>query len=191
MVKRIGNTIKGGGYMNDENNIYVGGVNPQETLQQNQVPMNEPTKKLNKKIVLEIVIVVLIILVLGGGLYFFVFDKSNISTYSIGGHKITIANNPVSVETQFMNDLVLANYKGAYNLTSSKMQSNESLAAFITSTKELNVKQLIVSDVKEKTIKGVTVVGGQLNIQGHRLFYFSSRLIKENFIWKVDDLSVQ
>lgn len=193
--------------MNEENNIYVGG---QETTQpepqKNQNPdinnpelfqpdstqiSSDPVKTKSSKKLLIIIIIILVIVILGFvATYFFVFNKSSISTYGVDGRSITIANTPSTVESQFINDLILANYKGAYNLTSSNMQANQNLAIFDASTKFLNIKQLQLENLKETTIKGVVVESGQLDIQNHPLFVFSSRLIKQNFEWKVDNLVV-
>ena len=145
--------------------------------------------KSSKKLL--ILIIVLVIIILGFvAAYFFIFNKSTISTYAVDGKTITIANTPNAVESQFINDLILANYKGAYNLTSSNMQANQSLAVFDASTKFLNIKQLQLENLKGSTIKGVVVESGQLDVQNHPLFVFSSRLVKQNFEWKVDNLVI-
>lgn len=193
--------------MNDENNIYVGGqgsiqpdpqqnqnpgLNNQEIFQPDPMPVsgNSAKSKSSKKLLI-IIIIVLVIIILGFvAAYFFIFNKSSISTYAVDGKAITIANTPSSVESQFINDLILANYKGAYNLTSSNMQASQSLTVFDASTKFLNIKQLQLENLKESTIKGVVVESGQLDVQNHPLFVFSSRLVKQNFEWKVDNLVI-
>ncbi len=151
------------------------------------MPIIEPPS--SKKPLLLIVGVIALVVVIGGGI--FAYINRGVTTLAANGKTIRIANNPLTIENQFMNDLFVGNYKGAYGLTSTGFKSTVSLTAFTTAESTLKVNQLTLSGVKAAPSGKNQLVTGTILIQGDHLFSFASRQVKQSGIWRVDNLALK
>ena len=136
----------------------------------------------------RLIVVISVLVVLGVGIGVFAYVNRGITTLAANGKTITIANDPVVVEKQFMNDIFVGNFKGAYGLTSTSFKLNQSLTAFTAAESSLQINQLTLSAVKISISSKKEAVSGTILAQGDHLFGFASRMIKQNGMWRVDNL---
>jgi hypothetical protein len=149
------------------------------------VPQNTSSKGIFLLIGLAVVVVIVI------AVYFILFFNKSITTLGLNGKTVHIQNTASSVESQFMTDIIDGNMKGAYGLTSAKFMSATSEANFAINEKYLTVSQLNISNPKLTTSKKVVVVGGSITAHGIHIFTYSSRMVKQGGIWKVDNIVIQ
>jgi len=153
------------------------------------VPMPAPEIVSSKKKVVLSVIAALVIA--GAGIGFYGYHNRGVSTIAANGKTIHIANQSTVVEQQFLNDIFVGNFKGAYSLTSTDFKNAQRLAAFTSAETPLKISQLTVTGVKVAASGKTQVVTGVIMAEGHRLFAFSSNQVKQGGTWHIDNLAIK
>ncbi len=170
----------------DSNNIVVS--QDFQPTQQSPVPNNIPSEPRSNK--LKVVVLVVAIIAVVGIVSGVLYTKRGIQTVALNGQTISIVNSPVVVETQFLNDLFVGNFKGAYSLTSTNFQAAQSEPVFASYEKTIQISQLKISSLKTSSVNGGEVISGNINIQNHTLFSFGSKLVQQDFLWKINNFEI-
>lgn len=152
----------------------------------NTNPVNNKPNKVILTILFGIVAILLFVAV-----YLLLFSNKSVSTLGVNGQTIHIANNASTVQAQFMTDVFAGNMKGAYGLTSSNFQKSTSETNFVHLEKYLQVKELTTEDVKENVSANYTTISGNIEASGVHIFGYSSRLVKQGGIWKVNNIVIE
>jgi hypothetical protein len=119
------------------------------------------------------------------------FRDKTVSTLGINGQTVHIANTAPAVQAQFMTDIFSSNIKGAYDLTSSSFKKSTTEANFANLEKYIEVSKLSTNGTKEKAGTNSTIINGNISSDGVHIFGYSSRMIKQGGIWKVDNIVIQ
>jgi len=150
---------------------------------------NPADNKPKKGILLILGVVIVVLLTVAVYLLFFA-DKS-VATIGNNGKTIHIPNTASSVQAQFMSDIFAGNMKGAYGLTSTKFKATTNESNFASDEKFLAINQLTTNGVKQKVIKSGTVISGSVVAHSFHVFNYSSVLIKQGGIWRVNNIVIQ
>ena len=145
----------------------------------------KPTTSISKKKMFATIVIAIVLIAVGYSIYAYI--NRGVPTLGANGKSITIANNPKAVNEQFMIDIFNNNMKGAYDLTSTNFKSADSESKFAATEKTLAVKELTTSNIVLSTGK-TTVINGNITAHNIHIFSYSSRMIKQNGLWRVDNL---
>jgi len=178
--------------MNPQSQLPIDPVVSSSLEPNNLVPDIEPVATNNgpNKGIIAILLGIILVLVVIAGYMLFFRDKT-VSTLGINGQTIHVANTASAVQAQFMTDIFSSNIKGAYDLTSNSFKKSTTESNFANLEKYIEVSKLSTSGVNEKAGTKSTVINGTISSNGVHIFGYSSRMIKQSGIWKVDNIVIQ